>query len=83
MGRVGCFRCESGEVWKCWLSYCTTSRLRRHSVLRRLGRRVEVLWAGGKGLWYRYGWRDLVMSLGDSGSVFGGVRDERGGFGWG
>ena len=23
------------------------------------------------------------MSLGDSGSVFGGVRDERGGFGWG
>ena len=39
---------------------------------------------GGKGLWYRCGWRDLVVSLGDSGSVFGGVvRDERGGFGWG
>lgn len=82
VGRVGCFRCEFGEVWKGWLSYCATSLLRRRSVSRRFGRRVGVLWVWGKGLWDRCGWRDRVVSLGDSGSAFdGGVHDEEGGFG--
>ena len=46
--------------------------------------RVGVPWLLGRGLWWRRGWRDRVISLGYFGLAFdGGVLDEGGSFGWG